>query len=235
MTVYLSSSSIVDFVKCPKKVLYRIKKPFKPLTLKEMVIGEVAHKAIELGWRSKDVAYSVIKDEVRKRDLSLSDATNLQFFIDIFFLNFRGRLDDRDLIEYSFKLNLYDDVFLVGKIDRISGGNIFDWKTTARPSKRSDNDIQCMIYDYAYRNIFKEPAKSINVVYLSKGTLVPYMRNSLYESEVFENIIPRMIKTIRNNSYERLGIFNHSCFRCPYKVGCLGGSQNELDSSEFVE
>jgi len=234
MSVYLSASSIRDFIVCSQRVLYRIKKPFPSVPNKEMIIGEVTHEVIEKGWRDRGLAMSLVEKAGYNKNLLSADIENIKFFVDIFFLNFSHYLAEDDLIEYSFKLNLYDDVFLVGKMDRISNGNVFDWKTTARPPKRLDNDVQSIIYNYAYESLFKEKAASVNVASLSKGILIPYIRSEMHERELFDRIIPKMIRAIRNEWYEKSGLFNGSCYRCSYKLGCLGGT-NVVVGSEFIE
>lgn len=231
MPIYLSASSINDFIKCPQKVLYRIKKTVPEVRSKHMIVGEIAHSAIEQGWNNKERAYSVIKGEIKKYGLKKADQTDLEFMIDLFFLNFRDRLGDKDLIEYRFKVPLYDDVFIVGKIDRISGGNLYDWKTGKLPT-RLGNDVQCIMYEWAYTKIFDKSPASICLGGLSSGELLPYIRDDFYIDELFNNIIPRMIRTVRHDTYERLGLFNHSCYFCPYKIGCLAkGERDVLDSS----
>jgi hypothetical protein len=44
-----------------------------------------------------------------------------------------------------------------------------------------------------------------------------------------------MIKSIKHEEYGKLGMFNHSCFRCAYKEGCLQGDKYELDYPKFTE
>lgn len=235
MTVYLSATSISDFIKCPQKVLYRFKKTVPEVPTKGMIIGSIAHKAIEKGWRGKEQAYSIVHSGVKENNLKAQDTINLEFMMDIFFLNFRDRLKDKDLIEYTFKLPLYDDVFIVGKMDRISSGNLYDWKTSSKLPSRLGNDVQCIIYDWAYRKLFDVQPDSICIAGLSTGELIPYREDRLFTKELFDNIIPRMIKTVRHETYERLGVFNHSCYFCPYKAGCLGGDKYELDNSVSPE
>jgi hypothetical protein len=231
MAIYLSASSIQDFIKCPQKVFYRLKKTVPEQKSREMIMGQIAHLAIEQGWKNRDHAYSIIDYETRKNGLRLADKTHLQYMIDLFFLNFQPRLGENDLIEYNFKIKLYEDVFIVGKIDRISKGNLFDWKTGKLPTKLH-NDVQCIIYDWAFNQIFDKPPTSICLAGLTSGELLPYKKDEFYTREIFENIIPRMIRTVKHDTYERLGLFNHSCFRCPWKEGCLGiGEVNELDNS----
>lgn len=235
MSIYLSASSISDFIKCPRKVMYRIKKTVPQIASKEMSMGSIVHKALELGWRERDVAYAIMKDEAKKAGVAKADTYTMEFCLDMFFLNFRPLLKEDDLIEWSFKLPLYDDVFIVGKMDRISGGNVFDWKT-GQTANNLSYDVQCILYDWAYRKQFEKSASSICIASLKKGELIPYFRDELYVDEIFNNIIPRMIRTIKNEWWdERLGLFNHSCFRCPFKEGCLERKENVVDSPEFME
>ena len=231
MSIYLSASSIKDFIACPQKVLYRRTKPFPEVRSREMIMGEIAHSAIEQGWKSRERAYQVINYQYKKMGLNDKDRVSLEFYIDMFFLNFRDRLSDNDHIEYNFKFALHDDVFMVGKIDRISDGNLYDWKTGSRVPTKLGNDVQCIIYDFAYKKIFGKEANSICLAALATGELVPYVKSEMHTEQLFNKIIPRMIKTIKNESYEKLGMFNHSCFRCPYKQGCLGGTENYVMDS----
>lgn len=230
MPIYLSASSINDFIKCPQKVLYRIKKTVPQVMSKEMIVGVIAHSAIEKGWKDKQIALSIVETEAKKNKLLRGDKTNLSFMMDIFFLNFQHKLGEKDLIEYNFKIPLHDDVFIVGKMDRISSGNIYDWKSGRVPG-RLGNDVQCIIYEWAFRKIFGDRPKSVHVASLSTGELIPYYRDELCYSTLFEKVIPRMITVVRHDEYERTGMFNHSCFRCPYKAGCLEGDDYVLDNS----
>lgn len=232
MPIYLSASSIKDFISCPQKVLYRFKKTVQEVRSKDMIVGEIAHLAVEKGWRDRERAYSIVANEVSRNKLKNADKTNLEFMMDMFFLNFQSRLGENDLIEYRFKVPLYDDVFIVGKMDRVSKGNIFDWKSSSRIPSRLGNDVQCIVYDWAFTKLFDKSPTSICVASLSTGELTPYFGDKLFIDEVFNNIIPRMIRTIKHDSYERLGMFNHGCFRCPYKIGCLEGVKEDvLDNS----
>ena len=235
MSIYLSASSISDFIKCPRKVMYRVKKTVEPAASPEMGMGTVVHLALEKAWRDRDEAYKIVHSEGKTLGMKKADIYTMEFCLDMFFLNFKGLLKEDDLIEWKFKLPLYDDVFIVGKVDRISNGNVFDWKT-GQTANNLSYDVQCIIYEWAYKKQFKKDVSSICIASLKKGELIPYYRNSMYVNEVFDNIIPRMIRTIKNEWWEeRLGLFNHSCFRCPFKIGCLETKDNVVDSPIFVE
>lgn len=233
MKVYISASSLSDFISCSQKVFYRINKPFKEIPSREMKLGIAVHKAIELGWNDKKLAEKTVEEQCKKLGLSKTDFDISKTMINNFFSLFRDLLKEEDLVEQNFKLSLYDDVYLVGKMDRISGGSVFDWKTGKLP-RSIDNSTQCMVYEFAYNKLYNKSPTNIFMASLIEGRLVKYNRNDFYVTEIFEKIIPRMVKTIRENSYERVGMFNHSCFRCQFKQGCLGGI-DELDSSNFIE
>lgn len=225
MAIYLSASSIKDFIKCSQMVLYRVTKPFPVEKSKDMLLGEVMHSVIERGWRDRDTALTILEEQRNLHKLNKTDMGTLSFYTDIFFLNFRHLLYEEDSVEYQFKIPLHDNVYLVGKMDRISRGNVFDWKTGSKLPKTINNDVQCMIYDFAYREIFKKEPSSVCLAGLADGRLVPFSRNEFMYKELFTKVIPRMIKTMKNDAYERVGMFNHSCYRCQYKSGCLGNME----------
>lgn len=241
MSINLSASAIADFIRCSQKVLYRRTRPFPEIKSKEMIIGTIAHLALEKAWNNRDRAYEIVRTEAKLEGLSKADKTNLEFQMDMFFLNFSHLVGKDDLIEYYFKVPLYDDVNIVGKMDRVHQGNVYDWKT-GRVANKLGNDVQCIIYSWAYKKLFEKEPISVCIAALAKGEIIPYVENKIFVNEVFDRIIPRMIKTIKNENYERLGMFNHSCFRCSWKIGCLGkaatGSEEEayeLDSTVVPE
>lgn len=233
MPIFLSASSIADYIKCPKRVFFRIHKPFPPAPSREMILGSSIHYILEKGWRNRDTAYQIMEEESIKHGYTKKERVNISFMVDIFFLNFRGLLCDDDLIEYTFKIPLYGDVFIVGKMDRISQGNVFDWKS-GRVAKNLQGDVQSIIYDYAFNKIFNRPPVSLCVASLQQGQLIPYTKNNLFADELFGTIIPKMIKTIKSEEYEKLGLFTHGCFRCQYKHGCIGAAY-VMDSSDNSE
>lgn len=233
MPIFLSASSITDYIKCPKRVFFRIHKPFPPAPSRDMVLGSSMHYILEKGWKTRETAYQILEEESVRLNYTKREHTNMSFMTDLFFLNFRHLLGDSDLIEYNFKLQLHSDVFLVGKMDRISQGNVFDWKS-GRVAKNLEGDVQSIIYDYAFNRLFGRPPVSLCVASLSQGQLIPYSKNELFTRELFNAVIPRMIKTIKGEEYEKLGLFTHGCFRCQWKIGCIGAT-NVVDSPDPTE
>ena len=220
MPVYLSASSIADFVRCPQMVFYRINKPFPTSLTRESIMGEVVHKVVEKAWNDRSKATQLFAQLCRENRATQSEVTNYGFALDLFFLNFASQLTTEDTIEYSFKVPLYDDVFIVGKMDRISKGRIYDWKT-GNVSKNTSSNVQCIIYEYAYEALFKKKPDEVLIASLKDGQIYPYMRNEFYRKELFEGVIPAMIQSLRNNNFSRMGVFSNSCARCYYKSGCL--------------
>ena len=108
-----------------------------------------------------------------------------------------------------------------------------DWKS-GRVAKNLEGDVQSIIYDYAFTKLFGRPPVSLCIASLQQGQLIPYTKNELFTKELFNAIIPKMIKTIKSDDYEKLGLFTHGCFRCQYKIGCLGDNY-VVDSADPSE
>lgn len=233
MSIYLSASSIADFIKCPRKVYYRLSKTALPDKSADTIIGEVVHEVLEKEWNDRTKARKLTEKLSKKSGLLVADATKADSYVDNYFLHYSSLLTPNDSIEFNFKLPLYDDVFIVGKMDRVSNGNIFDWKTGVIRSTRLDKDVQCIIYSWAYESIHGVAPANVYIAPLRTGGLIKYYENQLHVAELFELIIPRMIKTIKSGSFERLGMFNSSCFRCYFKGTCLpkGDFEDVMDSS----
>lgn len=207
---------------------YRITKPFPPIPSRDMLLGKVIHYVLERGWETRDDAISVLQEESKASNLSRLEAGNMLVLVDSYFKNFRHLLSPFDDIERQFKLELHNDIFLVGKMDRIAGIGIIDWKSGI-VAKNLQNDIQCILYEFAYKEIFKTEPAGVFVASLKEGQLIKYAKDKRYYNELFMEIIPRMLKKIKNNDFEKAGMFNGSCYRCQWKQGCLRGS-NVVDS-----
>jgi len=225
MAIYLSASSIADYIRCSQKVLYRTTKPFKEVQSPEMKIGNIVHKVLETSWKDSEEATSTAIDLCRVHNLGTDEIGRTLSSVSSFFYNHVGKrleLTDDDEIEHSFKLKLYSDVYLVGKMDRISSGGVIDWKTGFVSTPLGGN-VQCIVYDYAYEKEFGSLPSYIKMVSLSNGYIHRYERNDYFVKQLFDLVIPSMLKTMKTGSYEKRGIFNGSCRKCQYRIGCLGG------------
>jgi CRISPR/Cas system-associated exonuclease Cas4 (RecB family) len=227
MSLYLSASSIKDYLLCTKKFYYRTSKQFEFTENPSMQLGTVVHSIIEKYWDlSLEDLLSELVNECMDRKLGsdmlekgTKSLTNFYHKRDLWGLS----IDDK--IEYSFKLPMSADVFLVGKIDRITkDGILLDWKTESSPPENIDLVPQFIVYDYAYKRLFDRNA-TIYSVGIYTDTQVMYKRNTVAYNEMIQSVIPNMADNIRANRFSREGMFSGKCFRCPYKEVCLGDSK----------
>lgn len=232
MPIYVSASSIGDYLLCPRRVHYRINKPEAGRPDRYMLMGTIAHKVVELGWKSPSSALDVLDKEASSVGLTDKELAKQKFYINVFFTQFKSMLGEDDEIEKKFKLNLWDDVYLVGKIDRISNNNVFDWKTSSTVPKSLSNMAQFIVYKYAYTELYGTQPASVVLASLSSGSMVHYVPNLQLEDEMFSSLIPEMVKNIRNGNLPRFfGLFGNRCVRCSYKLDCLGGGEYVVDNS----
>lgn len=233
MSIFISASLLEDYISCNKKVYFRLNKSEEQVQNKEMIIGEIVHSAIEKYWELWPAATGYVIGEVKNR--LNGDRESERFALDCiktYFLNFRQHLTYQDKIETRFKIPWDKDTYIVGKMDRISNGNIFDWKTSRTPPTNISNNVQFILYDWAYRHMFKVQATGVYYGALTSGSLIRYSENKLASTALLTELIPEVIGAIKNKTYTMNGIFRKACFRCSYSDACLKrGNINELDST----
>jgi len=232
MPIFISATLIQDCLACPQKVYYRINKPEEAIKNDDMLVGSLVHETIEKYWDNKEFAISELEFQLNVFNLPEAKRQKAYSSLHGFFDYFRDFVSDGDEIEYRFKLPLEKNVFLIGKIDRISNGNLFEWKTSTSAPKSINSDIQFIVYAEVYRRIFKKEPSSVYYASLLSGKLIPLIYNKEITDHVFNKIIPSVIKAVKYNDYYRKGIFTNSCFGCPYKDICQG-ELNGISSREF--
>lgn len=235
MPIYLSASSIKDFLECSKRFEFRTTHKEQEIQNDDMTVGTIVHYAIEKFWNDELSATQEIEQQLKFFNLPATSVGKARTSLETFFLNFRGLLSDDDLIEYSFKLPLEKDVFLVGKIDRISNGNIFDWKTTTTPPTDISKDIQFIIYQEAYRRLFKKEPIATYYGSLTTGKLIKLKSNLALTNLLFYDIIPAMTTQVKEKLFYKKGMFTNSCHRCVYKELCFEESNYVVDSPKFAK
>ena len=236
MTIYISASLLEDFVSCNRKVYYRINKPEKSIQNRGMTIGEVVHKAIELHWNDELTAnfYTEIELKSRLPD-DKSALKHAQDCLQSYFHNFRQYLSEKDEVEIKFKLHWDKDVAIVGKIDRISDGKVFDWKTAKSPLSNISGNIQFILYNWAYKHMYNKLPSGVYYAALTNGSLVKYDNDPIASSVLFNEIIPDAIMAIRGRNYIRNGVFRKACYMCPYAKTCLEEVNDELARTTHIE
>lgn len=237
MAINISASLIEDYLSCNRKVHYRINRPKTVESPKEAVIGDAVHRSLELFWDDRDKALDFVNKVLDEGGIAtVSNVAFSTMCIDNFFDNFRDYLTSTDAIEKGFKIQIERDVFVVGKMDRISNNSVFDWKTSRNPPSQISNNVQFVLYNWAYEKLNKRKPTGVYYGALTKGKLIRYRHESFYEDVLINQIIPDIISSIRNKRFSPNGVFRHACFRCQYSSTCLPEiSNNELDSRAFAK
>lgn len=224
MQYYLSASSIKDFIDCSKRYEFRMNKAEESEDSQEMLVGTVVHKVLEDHW-DKPKLHNLQLGLRRAEELSLRDdmISRIQYSINSFHENFQHLLSDKDEAEVNFKLPLDTDVFLVGRIDRIlkPSNVIFDWKTSQGEVSSIDNDVQFLIYYYAYTRLYNHPPSMVSYVSLLHNKLINLnLQNSKYQ-HLIKDVLPGITKQVKDGNFYRDGIYRGKCFRCQFKGVCL--------------
>jgi len=226
MSYFISATSIKDFIDCSKKYYWRINNAEESVNTPEMDAGLIVHEVLEKYWdqsKSHNLQKGLHLTESKKLPERLVE--RVEYCINSYHDNFAGLLSKDDEKEISFKLKMDEDVFLVGRIDRITKGSnlVLDWKTSEASVINIDSDIQFLLYYYAYTRMYGHPPSGVYYVALLHNQLITlHVDRGQYEILMYE-IIPNIIKQIKNNEYAREGIFRSKCNRCQFKNICIGG------------
>lgn len=230
----ISASMIKDILSCSMKGYYRMFKPEVTEQTVPLQIGSIVHSIIETKWMNYNQAIL----EAGNKCIGLDDEIYQKVcgYLTVFFENFTYLLSYDDIVEKNFSIDIGSGINLVGKIDRLNPdtGILLDWKTTNRVPSHIDNDIQFIIYNYAYRKIYKKQPALVALAALKSGKLIKFNHNEFYEDTLFNDIIPYVIDIMKNKKFAREGMFHHElarmssesnlCKYCQYKSNCWGWS-----------
>ena len=219
MSVYVSATAIKDYLSCSKKLYWRTNFPETAVVNEYMQVGTVVHNAVEKYWNSGQKALEYIRDNLK--NVEHGHATKcVGNFLDYF----APLLSEEDEIEVKFKMFLGDDTYLIGKIDRISNGVVYDWKTARKPPKSIDKDIQFMIYYLAYKSMYEKAPNAVMYGALTNGSLIHYTPDEHLLGVLQNEIIPEVVNALRTNAFYKHGVFESStCRGCIYRDVCIGG------------
>jgi CRISPR/Cas system-associated exonuclease Cas4 (RecB family) len=235
--LYLSASSISDFYRCPMSYHYRVNNKESAILSDDLILGQVIHTAVEkyddfysafefadAEWKNKTGArYSV----PRKPPKSIKKL--IKGYFDIMD-EVKGTADYVQMEkEHFFRFKYRSDIMLVGKIDLMANGCIFDWKTSpAPPSNYVLYDPQFTIYWLAYRQLFKRDPEKIYYGWLYGGRLyeVP-MDEALLKN--LDLILDRMAE-ICYNMENTVRLMGYQCSRCMYRGICYSELEGKNES-----
>jgi len=215
--IYLSASSIRDFIACSKRFYYRKNFSEESVETQDASAGTIVHKLLELHWKNCDfesdfnkltTEYDLDNDRQQKALKCLDNYKTSSI---------REKLKDNDLTEFYFKEKIQNGVVLVGKIDRIvvDDAIVIDWKTGIT-KKNISNDIQFIVYYTMYKKIFGSYPSALLQVNLAKGDISTFYPSKDYIDTLYDQIIPKMIGQIKSKRYYKEGYYNGSCYFCPF-------------------
>ncbi len=217
--IYLSMSSIKDFLRCSKMFYYRKNYAEEAVDALEASVGTVVHKIIET-YPTGPYDPQVLATLVREKDIDLSGEVKLLRLLDNYYTKFPHILEkmkpETDKSEFYFQEKISGDVTLAGKMDYILRDEhiVYDWKT-GQTKRDISNDIQFIIYYTVYQ------------VNLNKCEETLYIPRKIYIDALYEQIIPKIVSAIQNKEYFKEGYFNGSCFRCNFIAVCARDPQEE--------
>lgn len=227
MPIHVSASSLADYISCSNKVHFRVFETGEAVPTREMLMGTITHKVLEKAWQDKDVALNLADTLCKKEGIDAIGKESVNHFVHTYFDHFRFLVANDDKVEKRFKVKLYDDVFLVGVFDRVTNDIIIDWKTNAKPPKNIDNNVQFILYDWAYKLLYDRRPSGLYLAALKDGTLVKYKESKQHADVLINNIVPEFVEAVRTRTFVKTGLFNGACYRCQYKIPCLGGGKYE--------
>lgn len=227
MPIYISASLLTDYISCNRRAHFRLHHSAESVQSRESFIGTVVHESLE--------KYSDFPDLCRKHLTERLPEERDHIFgmgcIDTFYDKFHVLLGKDDAVEFRFKIPIRNDCYLVGKMDRISGGSVYDWKTERTMPKSINKSIQFSVYWWAYKRLFEAMPRGVYYASLTSGALLLYKPDELFVNSIFGSLVPEVVNSIRAGRYTPTGLFNGSCFRCQYKDICLKEMESELDST----
>ncbi len=223
--IYISASGIKDYLVCEARTKYKFQLPRDAILVEtvEASIGKLVHRVIELEWANREKGLSLARNLLDDYHLEDKDYEAITRNLEVFYTHFSHICAKGDKIEYKFKYEYLKDVYIVGKMDRIvgEGSSIIDWKTSKTVPFSINNDIQFLMYYQAYKDIFKRPPANVYYAALKDGSLKILKPNINFLETIYYEIIPRMIKDIKNGTYTHSGLFTfNACPRCPYILYC---------------
>lgn len=234
--IQLSASMIKDFLTCSQRVYYRINYPEQAEKGMELLVGDIVHKLLEEFNKSPDMD---VNNFLAKTHPNLPDKAvdKILTCVSNYWKYFQPLLSENDVVENFFKISYSSNIVIVGRIDRVNleRGILVDWKTGNKAPTSINNDIQFILYNWAYKKLYHSNPSMIALASLGSGKLVQYFHNEDYEKYLFDAIIPKVAHAIKEGSFYKEGIFDYvsggsssiSCTYCPFKRVCLESSTEE--------
>lgn len=228
-----SATALKDYLECEQRFWYRVHMPEKAVVSVHVVFGRIIHEAFEkfdeyqpaLEWSKSewDKEYThAFAEGTTKPPKSFSK------HLSNYYEKIKPSLPkDTYEVEKFFRLPWEDGVQLVGKIDLLGAGNVYDWKTGRRPPNKYEiQSIQFYIYEWAYEQMYGS-RPNVWYGYLEGGTLIPVpMKDTLREQLSY--VINRCTNSVNLKPFRNTG---YQCGNCFYRDTCFA----EMDDGIALE
>jgi CRISPR/Cas system-associated exonuclease Cas4 (RecB family) len=215
MAMYLSASAIKDFWSCPRRYYYRVYRSKEGIPSNHMVLGKIVHDAIELVEKNEINEKEIIDWALGQWDLKVEEIgrywkstkppKNITRLLTNYLTKIRPRLTEPAEIELDFRLSLFDDVYFIGKMDRVEERIVYDWKTSRNsPTRFELRDVQFSLYALAYRQVFGTDLDAFYYGHLPSGRCYPVDINPelLTDAKLLLDKTAKMVYNMRKDSIQ---------------------------------
>lgn len=229
--MYLSATSIKDYLSCPQKFEYRLQGEEQEANA-YFVRGIAVHETIEnqnlettgeaKSWFLERFSELVNErnPEFPYRNTFSSMAQESYQMLDNYYNIIHPSQPPIRQVELFFNVSI-GEIEFSGKIDQIRDGSIYDWKTTMKPLDDVVRvaDYQFTLYDMAYKELYGEYPRHTYYGHLYEGKLIELERTQEdydYLYSVASQITVAIEEEIFPRNYDKYG-----CFYCPFKHLCF--------------
>lgn len=229
--MYLTATSIKDYLDCPQKLEYRFEGRESDYNA-YFVRGSIVHEIIE------DPTILTAEQAMKRfisRFSTVVSETDPEFPFRTSFSSMM-RQSEQMLDNYYNKINIEEpkikevelffditigDIVFKGKIDQIRGNSIYDWKTSTKPlDERSKNaDYQFTLYGMAYKELYGRYPDKIYYGHLYSGKLIDMPRTKRDYEYMYE-VAEQVATSVESNYFPR-SYGKYKCGLCPYKRHCF--------------
>lgn len=223
MKCNLSASIIRDFLYCPKKLYYR-RHNAEQVPNSNTMSGIIVHKVLETSWRNRKQAEEAIKGLLKYYNIKSNEIRNVVInSVDNYFNLFRTVVEDDDMVEKTFYTTYVPNHGIVGKFDRVNTrtNTLIDWKVSTYDQHDINHDVQLLLYNIAYRIIYKRKLENVFHINLLTGTCNTFVFSEPIVKEFEEVLIEKVIYALDHNDFPRYGLYKKDlCENCSYNNVC---------------
>jgi len=238
---YFSYTRIETFDICPLKYKYQFILKLPVAYSASLSFGTSIHKTLQIFYqnfrKNKTISEKELIDIYHKNWIPLGYASSLQQqknklsgekILRNFFQKFHHQSINILDLEKPFKIKIDNNLYLIGKIDRIDKINnqeieIIDYKTGKKPEEKElKNNPQLIIYAWAAsnKNFYNKPTNQINLSFYYLNKKIEKISFKKTEQEIigFKEKLLKKINQIRQSDFSpKVG---PHCDFCPFKIIC---------------